>query len=178
MSRYTTMTIGFLLVFMGIKFHLVESYLLTPRATKFWNSRIGGKKGSDTPVQDAFNNQLANNTGARNGFNRNSNGFNAIGGFNGGNSNNNAYAPYSANPYNPYSKGYMSNNAYGSANNSLFQNASYQNPNAFQQPLANSGYANQVFGPQRQVTTPKWLGWPILFLGAVFILQGLAMKRT
>jgi hypothetical protein len=177
------MTIGFLLVLLGIKFHLVESYLLTPRATKFWNSRIGGGGGSNTPVQDGFNNSVNQLTNAaRSGYDQTRNGFNAVGGFNGGNFNNNSYTPMSSNPYNPYSKGYMNNSQYGAPNNSLFQNASYQNPvaqnrNGFAPQAIASGYSNQMIGPQKQVTTPKWLGWPILFLGAVLILQGLAMRR-
>lgn len=165
------MTIGFLLVFLGIKFHLVESYLLTPNATKFWNSRISSGGGSATPIQDGFNNsvnQMANNT---------RNGFNAIGGFDGGNLNNGSYSPYSGSPYNPYSQGYMNNQRYGNPNNSLFQNASYNNRNGYGVQTNLAGFNAPILGPQKQLSTPKWLGWPALFLGAVLILQGLIMRK-
>jgi hypothetical protein len=40
MSRTSIMTIGFLLIMMGIKLNMVESYVLSPTATKFWMERI------------------------------------------------------------------------------------------------------------------------------------------
>lgn len=159
MSRYTTMTIGFLLVLIGIKFHMVESYLLTPRATKFWVERVGD---SGNPVQGVTNNLIAQMP----------NGYNSGNAFQ-----NNAYSPFN-NSYNSYSN--SGNRGYGAANDSVFQSASYQNQNTYQPRLAASQgmLARTMFGPQKQVTTPKWLGWPILFLGAVFILHGAGMRRS
>lgn len=166
MSRYTTMTIGFLLVFMGIKFHMVESYLLTPNATKFWNERIGDQ-GNLAP--NLGNNQVAS-------------GFNA----------NNGTSPFSPNSYGQYTGqynprsgyantgGFANTGGYGATNSSVFQSASYQNPVSYQQPASNQGslLGSLFYGPQKQLTTPKWLGWPVLFLGAVFILQGAGMRRS
>ncbi|MEM7456827.1 MAG: hypothetical protein AAF456_20960 [Planctomycetota bacterium] len=40
MSNNATMTIGFLLIFMGIQLNVIDSYTLTPRATQFWAERI------------------------------------------------------------------------------------------------------------------------------------------
>lgn len=40
MSRTSVMTIGFLLIFLGIQLNMVESWVLTPQATRFWNERI------------------------------------------------------------------------------------------------------------------------------------------
>lgn len=40
MSRTSIMTIGFLLIMMGIKLNLIESYVLSPSATRFWMERI------------------------------------------------------------------------------------------------------------------------------------------
>lgn len=40
MSRTSIMTIGILLILMGIKFNLVESYQLSPQATRFWMERV------------------------------------------------------------------------------------------------------------------------------------------
>lgn len=155
MSRYTTMTIGFLLVMMGIKFHMVESYLLTPRATKFWMERIGD---SENPIQGMTNNLVAQMP----------NGYNSGNGFQG-----NGYSPFSNNSY-------SSNQSFGAANDSVFQSASYQSQNNYQPNLVGSQglLARTMFGPQKQLTTPKWLGWPVLFLGAVFVLHGAGMRRS
>ncbi len=40
MSRTSIMTIGILLILLGIKFNLVESYHLNAQATRFWMERI------------------------------------------------------------------------------------------------------------------------------------------
>lgn len=40
MSRTSIMTIGILLILLGIKFNLVESYQLNAQATRFWMERI------------------------------------------------------------------------------------------------------------------------------------------
>ena len=40
MSRTSTMTIGFLFVFLGLQLNLIETYVLTPNATKFWAERF------------------------------------------------------------------------------------------------------------------------------------------
>lgn len=40
MSRTSVMTLGILLIFLGIKLNLVESYQLSPSATRFWMERI------------------------------------------------------------------------------------------------------------------------------------------
>lgn len=40
MSRTSIMTIGFLLILIGIKLSLVESYVLSQSATKFWMERV------------------------------------------------------------------------------------------------------------------------------------------
>lgn len=40
MSRTSVMTIGILLIFLGIKLNLIESYQLSQSATRFWMERI------------------------------------------------------------------------------------------------------------------------------------------
>ncbi len=40
MSRISVMTIGFLLIFIGIQLNMVESFQLTHQATRFWNEKI------------------------------------------------------------------------------------------------------------------------------------------
>jgi hypothetical protein len=40
MSRTSIMTVGVLLILMGIQLNLVESFLLTEKATQFWTERL------------------------------------------------------------------------------------------------------------------------------------------
>lgn len=40
MSRSTIMITGFLLILIGIQLNFVQTYTLTPRATKFWAERL------------------------------------------------------------------------------------------------------------------------------------------
>ena len=159
MSRYATMTMGFLLVFMGIKFLMVESYYLTPQATKFWLERI-----EDPASSEAFG-QPNNST-------------------NGANTYANNYGAYNNHPNNAYSNGYSNNysspyrsNNNGFGNPSPFQAASYQRPYAPQnmQVTGASGPTNWL---QKQLTPPRWVGWPMLFLGAVLVLQGASLRRS
>lgn len=155
MSRYTTMTLGFLLVFLGIKFHMVETYFLSSKATQFWMERIADP--ASTPAENGYNsiNQIVDR-----------------------------YAPnqirgqYNNNqPYNPYSNGSVGSSGFGSQNSSVFQSASYQTP--YQPaPAMNQAAGANGFWPQKQISTPRWLGWPVLFLGAVFVLHGASMRRS
>jgi hypothetical protein len=54
-----------------------------------------------------------------------------------------------------------------------------------QQPFVQAGYASNQPGyavPQtgsvsRTIQPPGWLGWPIMFLGAVFFLNGLSIRQ-
>ena len=40
MSRSSIMTTGIVLILVGIQLNLVETYVMTPRFTKFWNERF------------------------------------------------------------------------------------------------------------------------------------------
>ena len=53
--------------------------------------------------------------------------------------------------------------------NSPFYQASYQTPQQYQLPV----------GPSvaKQITPPRWLCWPVLFLGAVVLLHGASKPR-
>ena len=56
---------------------------------------------------------------------------------------------------------------------SPFSQASYTNGDyRSQQPLA-----RPMFLRAKQVTPPEWICWPIMFVGAVFFLQGILLKR-
>ena len=110
------MTIGFLLLFVGLQLNLVESYVLTPRMTEFF---------SDKFTQDPTA------------------GFGPAGPIASGN----GYAAGS----NPYAQA-----SYGSATVNPASRSSFQvTPNG-----------NRVIQP------PRWICWPVIFLGAVLFLNG------
>lgn len=106
------MTVGLLLVFVGIQLYFVETYVLTPQATK-----IVGQKLGDTTNQ-AY--QGAND------FYNNPNGF--------------------------------------------YQNAGYT-----QDGFSNNSFGQNVAGSGKRLSPPRWICWPIFFLGAVFFLHALAL---
>jgi hypothetical protein len=57
-------------------------------------------------------------------------------------------------------------------NNSPYYQASYPNAN-YNQPIASI-----TAGNLRTITPPVWLCWPVLFLGAVVFLHGVAKPRN
>jgi hypothetical protein len=112
MSRTTTLTLGFLLLMLGLKLNFVETYQLTPTATRFWIERI-----EDPNVV---------------------------------------------------------------AQNSLQQ---YLPANQFNRPIYQTGYAapnaiENALTPQKQIKPPTWICWPVFFLGAFLLLNGLTMKNN
>ncbi len=116
MSRSTIMTTGFLFILLGIQLNFVETYTLTPRATKFWAERLADPVDL-TPLQTTAN-----------------------GNFN-----------------SPFSQASSGNGAFGTN----------------RQQAA----ARPMFLRAKQITTPDWICWPIMFVGAVFCLQGILLKR-
>lgn len=110
MSRTSTLTLGFLLLLVGIKLNVIQSYQLTPSATRFWIERI-----EDPEVVMR----------------------------------NNLYQYTQPNAYN---------------GNNVFQQASYAN------------VASPAL-PQKVLTPPTWICWPVFFLGAFLLLNGLAMPK-
>ena len=108
MRRSSTMTLGFVLILIGIQLNVIQSYELTPRFSNFL-SENGGK----VAVAPA--------------------------------------APNSANvpADSPYYQASFSNNA---------------NP---------APAVGNPAGTIRSITTPRWMCWPVLFLGAVVFLHGL-----
>ena len=165
MSHYAAMTLGFLLIFVGINLHLVDSYELTPRATKFYAERL-----QSPTTQTNLNNPLANNTY----------GNNYGSGTSGSNSQYNPQSNYGATGFNRLGR-YPSN--YEQGNQSPFQNAGYQSGSNVNNYLAsynrtttqNAGNIN--IGPQKRITPPSWISWPVLFLGVVFVIHGVIRRR-
>ena len=178
MRRYVIMTIGFLCIFLGIKFHLVDSYTLTSRATKFYNQRLGS--GPNLNQTGAFSN---------NGGYGNFNGSPSSGFYNPQYNSqfNSQYGSQYGSPYNAQgSYGQSDFNSWGSFptgtndsnGGSPFQNAGFQsglNSNTFGTSSTSSlGGLNLE---QKTITTPPWLGWPAMFLGIVMVIFGLIQRR-
>lgn len=117
MSRISTMTIGFLMIFIGLQLNFVQTYVLTPKATQFWAERF------ETPESPA-----------------NSNGYQTQ-------NYNSVYAPSTR----PFSNG----------------------------PFQNAGYSTLTprYIKAKEITPSDWLCWPVIFLGAVFVLHGAAVHR-
>jgi hypothetical protein len=109
MTRTHYMTIGLLLVLIGIQLYAIETYVLTSQASEFLDQR-------DTSAENQPANQLARQQ--------------------------------------PFQ--------------SPFYSASYA-------PSTGIGTANQ---PPKTITPPRWLCWPIGFLGSVLALHGLAMRKS
>ncbi|MEZ6096739.1 MAG: hypothetical protein R3C03_21360 [Pirellulaceae bacterium] len=111
MSRSAMMTLGFLLLFVGLKLNFVESYQLTPRATRFWIERI---EDPDVVMQ-----------------------------------------------------------------NGLYQ---YVQGNQYSSPYYQTSFGNNIAGalgnqPQKVLTPPNWVCWPVFFMGAFMLLNGLSMNK-
>ena len=186
MSRYTAMTMGFLLIFLGTKLHLVDSYTLTPRATKFYTDRFqssgNGANGGNPLTNSAYGNNYAsgNNYGSSN-----------YGSGNYGSGNNYGSGTSSIPQYNPPTayggSGFNSwgsyPNSYSSNNQNPYQTAGYQSGSNVNSYLAsyNNSNINQAsvgnLGPQKTVKPPSWICWPVLFLGAVLVIHGLFRRR-
>ena len=57
----------------------------------------------------------------------------------------------------------------------------YQNQSQSYQPYVQAGYSNNLVdsaGPRKRLTPPKWICWPVFFLGAVFFLHGIALPSS
>ena len=149
------MTIGFLLLFTGAQLSLVDSYVLTPRASKFWAEKMNSSDGLiQTVYEDGYVPPQSGLTGQQ------------------------VLNPQSR--LNPQSN--FANNAYQSGyGGSPFQNTGYQAPfNA--NPIlgsANGPVAALSQGPYppKRIIPPDWLCWPAICLGAVLFLYGAAFKR-
>ena len=144
------MTVGCVLILVGVQLNLVESLVLTPTATGFLNERLTDPFETVPAVAGSF---PGNNANA---------------------SNNVYYAPQSNSrnnyPFNTpnytsrqlntrtsaYSAGYSGGTLSAATGNNL-----------------SGGY----FGSQRMITPPPWLCWPIIFLGGVTFLYGAALSR-
>ena len=115
MSRTSLITLGFLLIFLGIQLNVVQSFTMTPRVSNFLSDNFSGNPDELRVAPSIPSPQ------------------------------------FSANQQNY---------------NSPYYQASYGNNTAqFQQTPAVS-IGNRTIHP------PHWICWPVLFFGAVLLLQG------
>ena len=69
------------------------------------------------------------------------------------------------------------NQATNAGRNFYAQNGFGNSANSYQ-PFVQTGYANTLAEsaiPRKRITPPKWICWPVFFLGAVFFLHGIAL---
>jgi len=116
MSRTSLITMGFLLIFLGIQLNVVKSFTMTPRISNFLSDNFAGNPdGLNVPSPVSSPQSDAN----RQNYNS------------------------------PYYQASYGNNA------TQFQRA----------PAIGIG--------NRTVNPPQWICWPVLFFGAVLLLQGI-----
>ncbi len=108
------MTLGFLLIFIGIQLNVVDSYVMTPRMSRFLSDNFSNSQPFGGP--EIINQQ-------------------------------------------PFQQS--------------FQQASFGQPPRVEVPRPSLGFANV---PNRIIHPPGWIGWPIMFLGAVFFLNGVIRR--
>ena len=171
MSRTSLMTVGLLAVFIGIQLNLVDSFVLTPRATEFWQKRFTGSLFETTPLDEAV-------AKTRNDYYSGQNSFASGNSYLNGNDTR-------GHRFGQYSRSYARNNY--PFDGPSYSNQQFSMPNAFngRTPAYTAGYKanrNQLdpfgyFGPQKVVTPPKWICWASIFLGAVMFIYGAAMGR-
>ena len=112
MNRVQYMTLGLVLAFVGSQLYFIDTYVLTPQATK-WVGKAD--KSELDPLQ------------------------------------NSNFAAQSPQDY-----------------NRVFQQANY----------SQSTDQNGQWKTLRNITHPKWICWPVFFLGAVFFLHGIALRDS
>ena len=125
MSRTSAMTIGLVLIFVGIQLYVVQSYYLAPRTNRFLVENFGVQPGTQVDLSTV----------------------------------------------NPFSS--ASQNTSPGQSWPYYQSANSAPP--VQQAVYNKVASLASFGTRR-VTPPRWICWPILCLGVVFYLHGLAMR--
>lgn len=193
MSRTSLVTTGVLAILFGIQLNMVDSFVLTPRATKFWQSRLNNPVFRTQPLQNTVAGIPNLNGQNVNGYlpNRplpNTNLPNA----------NQPYAQrpaiggqqYGSQQYQQYSRSYARNNypfntpnysgrtGLPSFNRQGYSGATNALPAGYTSANPLNRYANTgLLGPQKTVTPPKWISWASIFLGAVLFIYGAAMGR-
>jgi len=152
MSRISMMTCGLLMILVGVQLNLVESFVLTPRATAKWNSRTitDGIRSTETVPGNyrvTSNGYFQSSEDARNRLNGNA---------------------YQANNQRDYTYSIPSYQRAPTSRVPAYQ-SSYGTP-----ANANTGAVAAYGGPQKMLTPPPWFCWPPIFIGSVLFLFGAA----
>lgn len=122
-NRNHYMTVGFLMIFCGFHFRVVESFVLTPQATKFLNEQQDGFELTGSVISEQNDRVTTNATGG--------------------------FLP--------------SYQSAGSGSNWSLASAS--------KPVDSGEVSKKV------ITPPNWMGWPMIYLGAVTALFGMTMQK-
>lgn len=158
MSRISMMTSGLLMILVGVQLNLVESFVLTPRATQHWNKRTnnsaGGGNGAGT-LETVPGNYRATS----NGYFQSSEALN---------NRSRTGSTYQANNQRDYTYSIPSYRRSPSSSVPTYQ-SSYGSP-----AITNNSTVSAYGGPQKMLTTPSWCCWPPIFLGSVLFLFGAA----
>jgi hypothetical protein len=125
-NRNHYMTVGFLMIFCGFHFRVVESFVLTPEATKFLHEQHDGLELTGSVFQE--NGEKA--------ANQSSNGM---------------FLP----KYQTVAQ----------SGGGTLSTASYSRS----ETLADS--------TKKVITPPNWMGWPMIYIGAVLALFGITMSK-
>lgn len=152
MSRISMMTFGLLLILIGVQLNLVESFVLTPRATAKWNNRtnrsvLGTTETVPGNYRVTSNGYFQSSEAARNRLNGNA---------------------FQANNQRDYTYSIPSYQRAPTSQVPAYQ-SSYGRP-----ANANIGAVAAYGGPQKMLTPPPWFCWPPIFLGSVLFLFGAA----
>jgi hypothetical protein len=143
------MTIGLVLIFLGLQLVIVKSWYLSPTAARFLREDLQG------------GNRLATGSGNDESL------FGGI--FESPSGRNNSIAGSPSGQSWPYYRSSQGGNG-GSAewNTGTYRNSSFSSEST----AGTSG----VVGSGQRIVPPRWVSWPPLFLGIVFFLHGLALR--
>ncbi len=158
MSRTSMMTSGLLLILVGVQLNLVESFVLTPRATRHWNNRTtGGGGGGGGQLETVPGNYRLTS----NGYFQSANAAQQYG--NSGGYQNNFQRDYT-----------YSTPSY--QQNSTSRVPAYQSSYGASSTAQSTSAVGRLGGPQKMLTPPPWFCWPPIFLGSVLFLFGSAKR--
>lgn len=123
-NRNHYMTVGFLMIYSGFHFRVVESFVLTPQATKFLNDQQDGFELTGSVINQPNDRVTTNSAGG--------------------------FLPSYQSP--------------GNGSNWSLASAS--------KPAADNEVGKKI------ITPPNWMGWPMIYLGAVVALFGMTMQKN
>lgn len=149
------MTWGGLLILIGVELNLVDSVVLTPRATQFWNNKLSSSPFEDDGIEFADSPfALASQRPGTSGS-----------------SFSDQYATRNSFPYSTPNFRRNRSDSRGVLGGRSIRSAGYGNTGNAEN-LANSIGRQTQLADQKMITPPSWYCWPPIFLGAVLFLFG------